>query len=402
MNKDIDLKRGAELVSSDYTITDAAKKCCEEAEITYTDSKRRKLSRFLNSPQELKRQRGEQLETEEVVNEFENALEKGGFKGGSWGNGWYKPDKHLSIHIKNTKHEVPFEVLKHDLVESLKEFSPEFERVVADRDDTQDPHALVIDIADLHIGKLGIPNGKGEESYNVDIACQRAKESVEGLLCKAQGFSIEKVVFIVGNDVLHTDNANKTTTKGTPQEVSGTWYNNFVRARKLYTSLLEYITNRIGDVHVVHCPSNHDYVTGFMLADSVYSWFRKHPNITWDISNRQRKYYLYGRNLLGFAHGDGCSYDKLALLMPTEAKRLWAQSNGGTWLLHHIHHKQLYKWKGNQDMINGVSVEYMRSPSGADEWHDKRGYAHSPQAVEGKVFHKTYGQVSHLVHRFNV
>ena len=108
---------------------------------------------------------------------------------------------------------------------------------------------------------------------NTDIAVKRAIEGVEGLLKKASGFDLDKILFVIGNDVLHVDNANKTTTSGTPQDVSGMWYDNYKIARDVYIEIIEMLLE-VAPVHIVHNPSNHDYVTGFMLADSVYCWFR--------------------------------------------------------------------------------------------------------------------------------
>ena len=49
----------------------------------------------------------------------------------------------------------------------------------------------------------------------------------------------------------------------------------------------------------------------------------------------------------------------------------------------------------------GVTLESLRSPSGADAWHHKAGYQSSSNlAIESFIFHKQHGQVARLTHLF--
>lgn len=312
----------------------------------------------------------------------------------NWSYGWLKT-KDASVFVKNHEGIVSFDKMREDFLNTMKKHSPNFEKIK--RDNVYDKHLLVIDIADLHIGKLGAESETGD-GYDTDKAIERATIGVAGILNKASGFSIDKILFIIGNDVLHIDNAHKTTTSGTPQDVSGMWFDNYKLARQLYVGILERLVS-IADVHVVHCPSNHDYVTGFMLADSVYSWFRNHPNITFDVSNAHRKYFKYGSNLIGTSHGDGAKLEMLPLIMANEAKEHWASTDWRYIYLHHLHHKKQFKFHAGND-YHGVNVEYLRSPSGTDSWHHRNGYTLAHKAIEGFIHHKDYGQVARLTHLF--
>ena len=66
-------------------------------------------------------------------------------------------------------------------------------------------HLLVINPADIHIGKYANALETGEE-YDCETAVKRVLEGVQGLIDKAKGFDIDKVLFCIGNDILHTDN----------------------------------------------------------------------------------------------------------------------------------------------------------------------------------------------------
>jgi hypothetical protein len=248
-----------------------------------------------------------------------------------------------------------------------------------------------LDPADIHIGKLASSFETGEE-YNNQIAVQRVKEGVKGILDKTAGFNINKILFIAGNDILHIDTPRRTTTSGTFQDTDGMWYDNFLIAKQLYIELLEMLVT-VADVHFCFNPSNHDYTNGFFLADTIQSWFSKSENITFDCSIAHRKYYTYGENMIGSTHGDGAKAQDLPLLMAQESPQSWAQTKHRYVYTHHVHHKT------SKDYI-GVTVESLRSPSGTDSWHDRNGYKGAPKAVEGFLHHPEHGQIARITHIF--
>ena len=258
-------------------------------------------------------------------------------------------------------------------------------------------HLLVINPADIHIGKYANKVETGN-NYDVETACMRVIEGLEGLLDKSEGFGIERILFCVGNDVLHVDNVYNTTTKGTNQDVDGKWWMHFEFALGLYVKCVE-ILREVAPVDIVHSMSNHDYQSGFHLAHALKSWFRKDSEVSFDISVAYRKYYEYGTNLIGIEHGDGAKMDNLPLLMAQERPEMWSNTKYRYWYLHHLHHKVKHKWRDAKDFI-GVTVEYMRSPSGTDSWHSRKGFTGVPKAVEGFIHEKTSGQVARLVHYF--
>ena len=262
---------------------------------------------------------------------------------------------------------------------------------------TKGKHLLVINPADVHIGKLAVALETGDE-YNTKIATERVLEGITGLIEKSKGFTIEKVLFCIGNDILHIDNVYNTTTAGTPQDANGKWWQHFELALDVYVKCVE-ILRQVAPVDVIHSMSNHDYQSGFHLAHALKSWFRKTKDVTFDISVAHRKYYKYGFNLIGLEHGDGAKMDKLPLLMAQERPLEWSQTKYRYWYLHHLHHKVKHKWLDAKDYV-GVTVEYMRSPSGTDSWHNRKGYTGVQKAVEGFIHEQNSGQIARLVHYF--
>lgn len=299
---------------------------------------------------------------------------------------WYK-SKDFSMNIKSQP--LSISDLKDAMIDEMKAYSPEYPSIK--RQTVKDPHLLVIDPADIHIGKLATSFEVGED-YNNQIAVKRVKEGVQGLLDKSSGFNIDKILFIVGNDILHVDNPKRTTTSGTPQDTDGMWYSNFLLAKQLYVEIIEMLLT-IADVHVQYDPSNHDYTNGFFLADSLKTWFRNNKNITFNTSISHRKYFTYGENLIGSTHGDGAKEQNLPLLMAEEASKDWANCKHRYFYTHHIHHKKSRDY-------GSVCIESLRSPSGTDSWHHRNGYVNNPKAVEAFIHHPSQGQIARLMHIF--
>jgi hypothetical protein len=277
---------------------------------------------------------------------------------------------------------------------------------------------LMIDAADPHFGKRSTISETGQETDLITTE-KRFSEGIESLINKVDSFNFDKIVFVGGNDVTHTDNAFGTTTSGTRQDTDGLWHENFLAAKRANIQAIDRLLT-IADVHFVFCPSNHDFLTGFFLADTLKSWYSNNKNITFDVTPIHRKYIQYGYNLLGYTHGDGAKEGDLSDLMKTEAKKAWAASKYAYWFVHHIHHKDKKGIKGtskvkiekdyrnmtvfntglNLDPEDYCFVEYIRSLSGTDRWHFTNGFVHSPCAMEGFIIHPLFGQINRLTHLF--
>jgi len=306
-------------------------------------------------------------------------------------HGWLKT-KDSSVFFTNPEYKRPaedqVEKLCRKLMSDIKSFSPSAKKIK--RTTVDEGHLLVIDPADIHIGKLCSAMEVGE-AYNNQIAVKRVLEGVKGIIDKV-AVEVDQVLLIVGNDILHIDSPKRTTTSGTFQDTDGMWHDNFLIAKRLYTDIIRILMN-IADVHVMYNPSNHDYVHGFFLAEVVQTYFRNSENVTFDCTIAHRKGYLYGENLIGSTHGDGAKEQHLPILLAQEFPAEWAQAKHRYIYTHHVHHKSSKDYPG-------VTVESLRSPSGTDSWHHRNGFEHAPKAVEGFVHSKKHGQIMRITHLF--
>lgn len=301
-----------------------------------------------------------------------------------------------------------------DTIAEIKRYAPKYP--VIQRQRKKEPVILILDPADPHFGKYASIMQTGED-YNIEIAVKRYTDCFEGILNKSSRFELEKIVIIGGNDVLHIDSLQGTTTKGTPQDVDGNFYNAIRAAKECNIAMIERALT-ISDVHFVHVPSNHDELTGFMLANTIQSWFHNNKQITFDISEMFRKYIHYGVSAIGLTHADKVKEVDLGNMLATEAKEAWSKSEYGYFYCHDRHHK-IKNIKSNNKMVNlekdnigyvkintgknltarnKVHVEFVRSISATDKWHSKHYFQHAMQAMEGFIHHPEFGQTDRLTH----
>jgi hypothetical protein len=287
--------------------------------------------------------------------------------------------------------EVDFKVA---LLKDIQEYVPKFPKIK--REFQEDGHLLVIDIADLHINKYATAELTGAE-YNSKLAVERAILGTKGLLQKSSGFNIDKIIFVIGNDVLNTDNLTHSTTKQTPQDTDVSWYEAFMIAKRCYVECIELCLS-VADVDVIHCPSNHDFMSGCFLAEVVSTYFKDCKNITFDISPSYRKCYRYFNNMINLEHGDKGKAMDLPLIYAQSNPKMWYETKFRYGYLHHWHHQDKKQFQSSKDYV-GVNITYLRSPSSADIWHADNGFLNMV-AVEGFIHSKEHGRVSHLTHYF--
>ena len=365
---------------------------------------------IINSDSTLTREAVMQPNAQELA-AFQRHCEANGLPFSKWRGFWHKTNEFSSF-FANTQ-AIEEEKNQHqELLNSLKKLAPQYKKRKVD---PTGEHMLVLPQSDIHIGKWSEIAGVGSD-YNINIALERARVGTDALVAKAKLFGVTQFVVCLGNDVLHTDNG-KTTTNGTPQDTDGTWFHHFRMANLLYVSMIEQLALH-ADVLLVHMPSNHDWRSGYALSEAVSARFYAHPNVKTMVTERHRKYIVYGQNLIMFTHGDGDKEKNLGFHLSNESKEAWAKTKFRYVYLGHIHHKDrkvsgirnalLEKDKiGYTEILTGitaepdedVNIEYVRSQSGSDLWHDQSGYTSRP-ATEAFLHHPSVGQIARFTHWF--
>jgi DNA-directed RNA polymerase subunit RPC12/RpoP len=250
----------------------------------------------------------------------------------------------------------------------------------------KDAYLYEIAMPDLQLGRLVMAEEAGQAS-NPDLYIRKAESAVNELL--GVNYPIERILFPIGNDFFDSNTAAMTTAHGTPQSDDVRWQRTYKLAKKMMIGLIETMT-QIAPVDVVTIKGNHDEERIFYFGDTLESWFHNNPNVTVDNEPKGRKYYPFGKVLLGLAHGYYEKPVKLDSLMAYEAPQLWAASQFREWHLGDKHHKSDMISK-TEELENGVVVRILRSLAPPSVWEYDKGFVGSLKAAEGFLWHRERG-----------
>jgi hypothetical protein len=157
-------------------------------------------------------------------------------------------------------------------------------------------------------------------------------------------------------------------------------------------------------VDVIVIPGNHDFERSFYMGAYLEAWFNNDLQVNVNNGASPRKYYKVGKVLLGFTHGGEEKEDALPLLMASdiESKPMWSETVYHEWHLGHIHRKKDIKFNVLLDKARlttedlGVTVRYLSSLTGTEEWHHKKGFVGCIKAGEAFVWNEEIGLIAHL------
>lgn len=302
--------------------------------------------------------------------------------------------------------------------ESLEDYQPLDRKLFAPRVHTaaKGDKLLVVDLADVHFGKLCVKE-ETNHTYNVEVARHRVMEGTRAILRRAQ--DVGRILFVMGNDILHTDNG-KTTTSNTPQDTDGTYFTAWRAAQHATIDAISECS-AVADVELIHCMSNHDWRSGWALSQTIAAAMSGHNGVRatpYNMSEKHRKFFGYGRNGFLITHGDGAKEAALTSLFLKEGRQMIANTDLLYAILHHFHHKKRVRqgidvFQSEKDhtaftqieagatRVEGgdMMAEWMRSPSPPDGWHDREGYKNR-QAVEAFIHCPHDGQKDRLTEWF--
>ena len=245
---------------------------------------------------------------------------------------------------------------------------------------------LEIALFDSHFGKLAWHRETGATDYDIKIAQATFLEAVEQLLDRAKGYEFDSVLFIVGNDLLHSDNLSNQTTKGTLVDCDSRYQKTFELVRETITKCIERFRT-IAPVTVKMVQGNHDELSVWHLGDSLSCLFKNYTDVTIDNEPIQRKYHQWGNNGLMFVHGHTGKRSDYPLLFATERPDIFGNTK-----YREIHTGHNHQTKTEE--FHGVRVRIIPSLSPADSWHSSMGFTGQQRVGEAYVFNREKGLIA--------
>ncbi|GJM72981.1 hypothetical protein HMSSN036_51970 [Paenibacillus macerans] len=232
-----------------------------------------------------------------------------------------------------------------DLIKAIKDIDP-ITITLGSREPTE-KRMLEIPIFDSHFGISDY------EYY---------KPSQQKIIERLSSRHWEKVLFILGQDMLHNDGFRGTTSSGTVIETVDTvtaWED----ARKFFEPLIELAITQSSAVDVVYSCGNHDEALGWAFVQMIKA---RYPQANVDDRLQQRKAVIYGDNFIGITHGDKGRKD-LHNIFPIEFPVEWSGAKNREIHTGHLHVEE------TKDVF-GMAVRTLATRNRTDKWHRDNGF----------------------------
>jgi hypothetical protein len=270
------------------------------------------------------------------------------------------------------------------LVRRLEEIAPKArKRRPSDDLRGEGKHLVEMGFYDAHFGVLVW----SEEAYG-DSDLRESEEvyanAVADALDRVRGYRVDRFVLPIGNDGMHFDNLAKMTTGGTPQDAACRYERVLAAYEVAVVKAVEEML-LVAPVDLVAVAGNHDRQSTHAMSRILAAYFRNNPDVRVDTSPRPRKYYRYGRTLIGYVHGDEERIEDLSRLMPLEVPEAWAETT-----CHEFHAGHFHKSKKVQvvdaDENKGIRTWINPSLKATDAWHFRKGYVGARRAARAYLY----------------
>lgn len=282
------------------------------------------------------------------------------------------------------REEAPYEIALENLIEELRSDPPSYIYPEIPKKFPSGEYLLVVNIYDAHIGKRSY-----DGTYTVTKAGEDFVKAAKALASQAVAGNkkISRILFPIGHDILHADNMQGTTTKGTWLEMSADIRDAIdVVCRTLPKAIEQF--GSIAPVDVIPVESNHDKLQVHWLTKFLDAYFSNHPNVHVRTKRAERQYYQWGRVGLGLSHAAKPAVDMLGT-MAVEARQMWADIKWSEWLTGHLHKQRgaLYAVESSR----GTVVRTIPAMCDLDSYHLLCLYVGEHRAAEAMYYHADNG-----------
>lgn len=259
--------------------------------------------------------------------------------------------------------------------------------------------ALEICIMDPHIGLL-CQKPEADGVWDIDRSAAHIMEAIRDLVVKASHFGpFEQVFMPFGNDFVHVDNLEHTTSGGTPQPEAVAFHALYERAEGIAIEMVDRLRPLAKEIFIYEVPGNHSRVADYTLARILRAYYHHDKNVHVDASASPYKFHRYGTTLIGYEHGHSVSQIRLAALMANERRKDWAETEYREWHLGDQHRKGSSLPAALEEQ--GVSVEFIPGITMPNEWHRLKAFNHQKRGAMAFVYDFHTGPVARFQHNIN-
>lgn len=291
------------------------------------------------------------------------------------------------VEIVDAKAEI--ESLKKSALEVIKPVPPFVRKA-----EKSSGNLLEIDIADHHFGKLAWAAETGNQNYDTKIATKLFKQAFQTILSRVSNLSFDEIWFVVGNDLLNSDNAAGTTTKGTYVSTDVRYQKTFAVVRQTITECIETLRPLAKKVKVIMVPGNHDQLSVWHLGHSLECFFNQYKDVEIDNTPKYYKYHRFGQVMIMYTHSDKGKRKNYPLMMATEQPEMFGNTK-----FREVHTGHRHRLEVEEE--HGIRVRTMSALCPPDAWHAENGFVGNLRAAEAFIWNKDEGLIGTAVYTDN-
>src|SRR5690606_7015034 len=212
---------------------------------------------------------------------------------------------------------------------------------------------LEIPLYDMHFGNSDL------EYY---------KEHLSQILDKIRSHSWDKVLFVIGQDLLHNDNFRGQTASGTIIDKVD-MEKAFDDALYFYETIIEEAIKVSNSVDCIYVKGNHDESMSYGLFRVLMKSFKEEVEkgtISFDSSLKQRKAFVWEKVFIGLSHGDK-GVNRILENFVSEFGKLIANAEVKEVHLGHLHVEKV------KDQF-GIAKRTLSTANKTDDYHDDNGF----------------------------
>jgi hypothetical protein len=252
---------------------------------------------------------------------------------------------------------------------------------------------------DAHIGKLAWDVETGQGDYDIPIAVEEFDHVTDVNLERVAMFNPEKLMYILGQDMLHYENLEGVTPKGRNiLDTDG-------RLSKLQDAAIDVCVRNIlkcravAPVEVILVQGNHDQTSSLWLDKVLRAWFRGDEYVTIDCEPRLRKARLWGKTFLGMAHkvpAGKIPAVHAEFSTGRDTKEMWGKAEYREILFGDQHKKM--QWKVGSQVTHGATLfRQLTALSKIDYWHYENMFTDAVPGGEAFVYNKETGCIANFI-----
>jgi UDP-2,3-diacylglucosamine pyrophosphatase LpxH len=188
------------------------------------------------------------------------------------------------------------------------------------------------------------------------------RNHLEEIVHKIKSRKWQKILVVVGQDLLHNDNFKGQTANGTPIEKVD-MVKAFDDALQFYTTVITEAISQSLEVDCIYVKGNHDESMSYGFFRVLQATF---PQVKFEGSMKQRKGFVWEKIFIGLTHGDKGA-NRLMENFLSEYGKLIAQAT-----VKEIHSGHLHT-EITKDKF-GIVQRTLATANKTDEWHDDNGF----------------------------